>query len=207
MLNKDELYDFLYESLETEKGGVQIYEIALDCALQDELKEEWEKYLEQTRNHVAILIDIIKKLGMNPDQETPGRLVVRHNGLSLVRTIEMATVSCKPMAAQIVAAECVVLAETKDHANWQMIGLIADQLTGIEQQLLKNAYQQVENEEDEHLYHTVVWARELRLQSLGVPATLPPVEEEKDVKSEIEAAKAKKERKAELSGSAARGRR
>jgi hypothetical protein len=52
----------------------------------------------------------------------------------------------------------------------------------------------VENEEDEHLYHTSGWTRELWIQALGMPAVLPPPEEVKKVQTAIEAAKAKKAR-------------
>ena len=106
----------------------------------------------------------------------------------------------KPQAAEMVAAECVVLAETKDHMNWELIGAVSKTLTGTEKEVLKKAYDQVENEEDEHLYHTTGWARELHLQALGLPAQLPPAEEEQDVKTELEAAKLRKERKQRLAG-------
>ena len=53
----------------------------------------------------------------------------------------------------------------------------------------------VEDEEDEHLYHSKGWCRELWIASLGLPAVLPPPEEEKDVKSALDAAKAEEERK------------
>ena len=134
----------------------------------------------------------------DPDVETPGRVVVRHAGLSLVKTMEIALVAGKPEAAEIVAAECVVQAETKDHANWELIGLLSESLTGIEQEALKRAYQEVEDEEDEHLYHTTGWARELHLQGLKLPAQLPPAEEEKDVKTAIAAARVKQKRKTEV---------
>ena len=45
----------------------------------------------------------------------------------------------------------------------------------------------MEDEEDEHLYHTKGWCRELWLKSLGLPAELPPPEEKRDVKSAMEA--------------------
>ena len=35
-----------------------------------------------------------------------------------------------PDAAQIVAAECVVDAETKDHQNWELIGELSKKLGG-----------------------------------------------------------------------------
>jgi hypothetical protein len=60
--------------------------------------------------------------------------------------------------------------------------------------LLMPAYEQVEKEEDEHLYHTKGWTRELWIEALGMPAVLPPPEEEQDVTTAEEAAKAKKAR-------------
>lgn len=98
-------------------------------------------------------------------------------------------------AAQVVAAECVVMAETKDHVNWELIGEAAKALKGDEGKSLKAAHDEVEDEEDEHLYHTTGWTRELWIQSLGLPAVLPPPEEEKDVKTAIGAARAKQSRK------------
>ena len=197
-MDKDQLHALLYEALETEKGGVLVYETALECTINDDLLEEWEEYLEQTRNHVTVLIDVLKKLGLNPDQETPGRNVVRHSGLSLVETMHIALAVGKPQAAQIVAAECVVQAETKDHMNWELIGAASKVLKGVEQQVLASAWAAVEDEEDEHLYHTTGWARELHLEALGLPAQLPPPEEEKAVKTETQAAAVRKERKATL---------
>src|SRR6185369_5803812 len=131
---------------------------------------------------------------------TPGRTVVRHAGMSLVKTIEIAFAAGKPEAAQVVAAECVVQAETKDHMNWHLIGVASKTLSGAEQEVLKEAYDAVEDEEDEHLYHTTGWARELHLEALGLPAQLPPAEEEQDVKKEMEAAEVRKERKEALAG-------
>ena len=108
--------------------------------------------------------------------------------------MKMAKQAGNPKAAEIVAAECVVLAETKDHHNWELIGHISEKMKGEEKKLLKQAYEEVEEEEDEHLYHTTGWARELWIESLGLPAVIPPPEEEKDVKTAIGAARAKQSR-------------
>lgn len=186
--------DLLYQALETEKGGVQVYSTALRCAVNTDLRDEWNKYLEQTKSHVQILSEILKALDLDPDVETPGRKVVRYIGTSLVKAMEMALRSTDPKSAQIVAAECVVLAETKDHLNWELIGELAKNTSDDASALLKPAYEQVEQEEDEHLYHTTGWTRELWIQALGMPAVLPPPEEEQDVDTAIEAAQAKKSR-------------
>jgi hypothetical protein len=91
----------------------------------------------------------------------------------------------------------------KDHLNWELIGEAAKQLKGPQGKALEEAYGEVEEQEDEHLYHTKGWTRELWLKSLGAPAILPPPEERRDVKSEMEAARAKASRTRMLKGSSA----
>jgi rubrerythrin len=193
-MNTDNLHNLLYEALETEIGGVAVYTTALKCAQNDDLKKEWREYLDQTKNHERIVRSVFEQIGLDPSVETPGRLVVRHIGESLVKAMEMAKSSAPPAAAQIVAGECVVFAETKDHLNWELIGLAAKKATGETKKALKAAYEEVEDEEDEHLYHTSGWTRELWIESLGMPAVLPPPEEQKDVKTAIGAARAKNAR-------------
>jgi rubrerythrin len=195
-MRKDEQFgELLYQALETELGGVQVYEAAVACAVNEELEKEWREYLEQTRNHVQIVTDLLKDLGLDPNHETPGRQIVREKAASLVKSMQSAQSAGDPSAAQLVAAEAVVDAETKDHQNWELIGLLAQEMTGDTAQALKNAHAEVEEEEDEHLYHTMGWARELWIESLGMAAVLPPPEEEKDVKTAIGAARAKLARK------------
>jgi len=193
-MKNEQLKQLLYEALETEMGGVLVYKTALRCAVNDELKEEWTEYLAQTENHERIVRDLLGEFKLDPNMETPGRKVVRHIGQSLVKAMELALESGNPQAAQIVAAECVVEAETKDHLNWGLIAQVAEKAKGEEGKILLAAHEQVEKEEDEHLYHSTGWARELWIESLGLPAVLPPPEEEKDVKTAIGAARAKQSR-------------
>jgi rubrerythrin len=199
-MNRQQLEELLYQGFETEIGGVQVYTNAVKCAQNEDLKEEWSKYLEQTKNHERIMREVCEAFGLDPAKDTPGRKVVRHKGEALVKAMQMALQSGPPEAAQLVAAECVVDAETKDHMNWELIGMVAEKLTGDEKKILKEAYDEVEDEEDEHLYHTMGWTRELWIGALGLPAVLPPPEEEKDVKTAIGAARAKQARSEMLPG-------
>jgi hypothetical protein len=68
-------------------------------------------------------------------------------------------------------------------------------MTGAQGKALKEAYQEVEDEEDEHLYHSKGWLRELSLEGLGLKAMLPPPEERQDVRSAIGQARAEQQRK------------
>jgi|SRR5687767_5101498 bacterioferritin (cytochrome b1) len=193
-MKDEQVRELLYQMLETEMGGVQIYTTALRCVENEDLKKEWEEYLEQTQNHVTVVQGCIQKLGLDPNEETPGRMVVRHIGESLVEAMELALSQGEPSAAQLVAAECVVLAETKDHMNWHLLGEVVKKAKGEVAKTLKEAHEEVEHEEDEHLYHTKGWARELWIESLGMKAVLPPPEEVKQVETAIGAARAEQAR-------------
>jgi ferritin-like metal-binding protein YciE len=193
-MNATQVDELLYQALETELGGVQVYEMAISCAVNEDLRKEWEKYLSETENHVRIVTDVFNELGLDTSTETPGRQVVRHKGESLLKAMELAKQAGDPVAAQLVAAECVVDAETKDHANWELIGKVSEKATGDKKTVLTEAYNQVEEEEDMHLYHTMGWARELWIESLGMPAVLPPPEEEKKVVTAIGASRAEQSR-------------
>ncbi|KRA20861.1 ferritin-like domain-containing protein [Lysobacter sp. Root604] len=186
--------ELLYQALETELGGIQIYGAAIRCAVNEDLRAEWGEYLQQTRSHRKVLMQVFESLGLDPDAVTPGREVVAHIGSSLVRAMEMALSAGDATAAERVACECVVLAETKDHLNWELIGHVAKHGKGPEVEILQAAFDAVEQDEDHHLYHTQGWTRELWIQSLGFPAVLPPPEEIKQVETAIGAARAEQAR-------------
>lgn len=201
-MKKKNFEELLLQSLEHERGGVLVYRAALECAVTRELAGEWKKYLEQTRRHVTALEGVCKKLKIDPERTTPGRAVVRHLGASLVQAMKMARESGDANAAEIVACECVVIAETKDHADWQLLGKCAKELEGAAAEALRAAYEEIEDEEDEHLYHVRGWCRELWVRALGLPAMIPPPEEKQKVRTAIGAARA--EQMAELSRVVAR---
>jgi len=185
--------ELLIQALEHERGGVKVYETALKCVQNEDLKEEFEGYRQETERHVEILRDVFAQMQLDPEEQSPGRKIVHELGQSLVRAMETALRE-DPEAAQCVACECVVLAETTDHGNWELIGEVAKHLDGAEGKALKEAYAEVEEQEDEHLYHSKGWLRELSLESLGLKAVLPPPEERKHVKSATAAQRAKNER-------------
>jgi hypothetical protein len=182
--------NLILEALEHEQGGLKVYETAINCAVNDDLLEEWETYLGETRAHVEALAAVCRTLEIDPSAETPGRRITRHLGDALVETMEMALKGGSPEAAELVACECVVIAETKDHLNWELIGKCAKRLKGESAKVIREAYEEVEDQEDEHLYHSQGWCRELWIQSLGMKAVLPPPEERKHVKTAIGASRA-----------------
>jgi rubrerythrin len=192
-MDHKQLKELVLQSLEHERGGIQVYETALQCARNDDLREEFEEYLQQTRQHEQKLLGVCARLGVDPEAPSPGRKIVKELGLALVRAMQEAKRSADPAAAELVACECVVLAETKDHADWELLVKCAEHGGADIESALEEVAEEVEGEEDKHLYHSKGWARELWLQSLGLEAVLPPPEEQRDVSSAIGAARAQQQ--------------
>ena len=97
----------------------------------------------------------------------------------------------------------------------ELLRTVSEKATGAAAKAISAACDEVEEEEDEHLYHTTGWTRELWMEALGLPAVVPPPEEQKGVKTAIGAARAKNARRhgqvgltssGAASGSATRGR-
>jgi hypothetical protein len=82
-------------------------------------------------------------------------------------------------AAQLVACECVVSAELKDHLNWELLGRCGEHLRGEQAKLLSDASERFSAQEGEHLYRTKSRCRDLWIQSLGILQAVPPPLEEK----------------------------
>ena len=74
----------LYQVLETELGGVQIYRTALECAVESRLREDWTHFLAETERHVVVARALLERLGLDPDADVPARLICRHQGQALV---------------------------------------------------------------------------------------------------------------------------
>ena len=196
--NAAQLQDLVLQMMETELGGEQVYLTALQCAQNADLKKEWQEYLEETRTHQNVMRALCEALGIDANAQTPSRKVVKHLGESLVQAMQLALKGGSPTAAELAACECVVLAETKDHANWELLGQVAQAATGATAQALQDACDKVQQDEQHHLYHTMGWCRELWIQSLGMPAVLPPPEEVKKVETAIGASRAEQQRSAML---------
>jgi rubrerythrin len=183
--------ELLLQALETERGGIQVYEAAVACAQNPDLKQEWEEYLEQTRNHERLLLEYFGSKGYDPEEQTVGRQIVATLGKTFVEAMQKAQRE-EPEGAECVACECVVLAETKDHMNWELLRACAEARNDGE---LMDACDEVEEQEDEHLYHTMGWTREVWLDGLGFEAEMPPREEEEEVRTMTEAGQAVSQRK------------
>lgn len=169
-------YELLLQALETELRGVAVYDAAIRCAVDPALRDEWARHLGQAREHVGVVRGLFANLGLDPEKETPGRSLVRARGLTLVAAVDAARRSSDPVFAQIVAAECVVDAQSKDHANWSLLGELMGAAERPWRAALSAAHDEVEAEHDEHLDRAERWCRALWIRALGLEAELPSAE-------------------------------
>jgi len=194
-MNTHKLELLVLEALQTETGGVKVYDKALECVDNTELRAEWRKYRDQTERHREVLLEACTKLGINPNHRAPGCDIVRATADSLVRNMDVALESGDRALAQIVAAEAILQAKQKDHLNWQLIELAAKEAEGRLAKILKDARDEVEDQEDEDVFHTMRWARELWAESLGIKCVLSRPEEKADVAPAGDAATTPKARR------------
>src|SRR5688572_4547002 len=82
-IKQEQLTELLLQALEHERGGIQVYEAALRCAVNDDLIEEWEEYHEQTLTHAKLLEDVCQQLAIDLEQPSLGREIIRSLGAAL----------------------------------------------------------------------------------------------------------------------------
>src|SRR5258706_16048065 len=122
---------------------------------------------------------------LDAEEQSRGRKIVHDMDAAFVAAMKAALGSGDKAQAECVACECVVLAEEKDHSNWQLIGEVGKKMIGPAGKALKDAYKEVEDQQDENYYHSKGWMRELSMQALALKAVLPAPEERKPVKTAI----------------------
>ena len=109
------------------------------------------------------------------EQTTPGRIAAMRMAASLVEAIRSAKDGADATAAQLVAAECVMLAEAQTLMNWELIGSLARYGRSAQSAALQEVRRRMEEKEgNRYLFHTRDWVRELWLDSLGFASLLPP---------------------------------
>jgi len=163
---REELMDKLSEFLTVERGGIKLYEAALKHVQNREVKDKFREFHKQTIRHEEILTDIIEKLGGKPTYKSAGAKLAEAKANALLKTMNERK-GMSQAEAELNAIENIVIAETKDHADWELLGHIAHRSEDSRlAQLLKPAVAEVEKQEDEHLHWTQKKMGELALTGL-----------------------------------------
>lgn len=156
MIQKQALLDKLSEFLMVEQAGYQLYTV---LAMRTQVPEYREKYVEfgdETSRHREILASMIQQLGGDPGYVSPLARIAQMRGEHMLG-LAIEADGLGPEEIEAVGLECVLLAETKDHADWQLLSKLAQQLPqGQEREAMIAAVAEVEEQEDQH----VGWAHE-----------------------------------------------
>ena len=146
-------------------GGQKLYEKALTLVSDSEVRSKFREFHRQTLKHQLVLTDVIRRLGGNSRAQSPTAKVATEKAQALLKSMDAAGLSKDQ--AELNAIENIVLAETKDHADWELIGKIARQATDDRlREVLGAAAGEIEQEEDEHLKWTRKKLGELQMEAL-----------------------------------------
>jgi rubrerythrin len=113
--NSQWLKDFLSEMLAVERGGVKLYEKALSELSHEDLRDHLEEFLDETMRHVELCEEMVDAAGGDPDEMSPGAEAAQAKAEGLL------SVQVPEQLADLNNIENLVLAETKDHWDWEML--------------------------------------------------------------------------------------
>ena len=109
------------------------------------------KSLDETKHHVELCEEMLRAAGGDPDDTSPGADAVREKAESLL------SVQVPQERAELNSIENLVLAETKDHWNWEMLAKKAKSIKDHElKTTIGRAVRELGRQERDHLK----WATE-----------------------------------------------
>ena len=174
------MLDKLSEFLVVEQCGFELYKVVAARATTPVLKQQYEEFGRETAHHREVLVRLIERLGGDPSYISPPARIAQFKAAKLLESA-LAVDGLSQPEIEMSDLENVLLAETKDHADWHLLSEIARQMASPEmmekrsdpanqalgempsglslvdmQQAIQAAVDEVEDEEDEHLE----WARE-----------------------------------------------
>jgi len=149
--------DLLSAFLAHEQCGVHLYRTVAGATANPVLEAKYRDFLGDTERHVDILTRVITELGGDAQYVSPSARLVHAMNTHLIQGVVLAAGSADELPREMAMLEAVILAETKDHADWSFLGALCDELPeGPTRSALSRAVEEVEAEEDEH----VGWAKQ-----------------------------------------------
>jgi len=174
------MLDKLSEFLMVEQCGFELYKVVAARSTTPELKQQYEEFGRETAHHRTVLVQLIERLGGDPSYISPPARIAQFKAAKLLESA-LAVDGLSQPEIEMNDLENVLLAETKDHADWHLLSEIAKQMAAPDmmdklsdptnqalgmmpsglslvdmQQAIQAAVDDVEDEEDEHL----AWARD-----------------------------------------------
>jgi rubrerythrin len=166
-LNGAFVADMLSAMVAHERCGVHLYRSAEARANNPVLKAKYQEFGAQTHEHVEILEALISGLGGNPAYVSPMARAVEAMDANLLESTFLGSGSLDPMTAESSILDAVFIAETIDHANWETLEAMSEDLpAGATKDACAVAIARVREQEDEHFE----WARSTRQRLVTLQA-------------------------------------
>jgi rubrerythrin len=149
----------LSQVLAHERCGTHLYRSVAARSNNPMLKRKYEQFGEQTERHATLVEELITVLGGDPQYVSPAARAIEGSDTKLLESTWALEGSVDLMTAESVMLTAVMIAESVDHANWELLSQMAPQMPeGEVRDTFTRITAEVEDEEDEHL----TWARETR---------------------------------------------
>jgi rubrerythrin len=145
-VNPEWLKDFLSEMLAVEMGGVKLYDKALNELQRPEHEDKLSQFLQQTERHVELCSEMLEAAGGDSNYQSPGAQAAEQKADGL-RSAEVPA-----EMADLNNIENLVLAETKDHWNWETLASVVSKIGDPElKRMATKAISEVRKQEKMHL--------------------------------------------------------
>lgn len=162
--SKQKLLDMMSAVCTNEEGAVKLYGDYSQKTGNQELKDTWKEFGEQTKVHVQVCQHAISALGGDPNYRSP-----------VAKEIQKAAQNMLNIQAQGEEADQVRLgylmqAEKLCHRHWEGVSAMARHVKDpAEAKILMDAARIVERDEDEHLqFNTIMFDRAMSKTITGM---------------------------------------
>jgi rubrerythrin len=161
--------DLLSACVAHERCGTHLYRSVAGRTTDARLREQYERFGNETRDHVERLEQLIAGAGGDPQYVSASARATEKAAAGLLESTYLLDGSLDPATAELAMLEAVMLAEAKDHGNWELLAQLATQMDGTLRTQFEAVTAEVLAQEEEH----VSWARDTRAALLMAMATGP----------------------------------
>jgi rubrerythrin len=167
-MNAGFVMDLLSACVAHERCGAHLYQSVAGRTIDADLRASYEQFGAETREHVDKLERLIVEAGGDPNYVSPSARATERTAGGILESTFLLSGSVDAATAEVVMLEAVMLAEAKDHSNWELLAQLAVGMAdGPLSELMLSTTEEVLAQEEEHYG----WARETRARLLFESAT------------------------------------
>lgn len=160
--------DLLSGVLAHERCGRHLYRSVAERTNNPVLKARYEEFGQETERHADILEELITGLGGDPAYVSPTARAVEGMDTKMLESTFLLSGSIDVVNQEMAMLDAVFLAESMDHAHWELLAQLRDDMPDSEARtLLAGAVEQVLPDEDEHLN----WAHDMKAKMVKLQAS------------------------------------